>query len=198
MGNIKKQLEQLSEDSQGNVNYDSWIFKLTLTLKSKDLYSVATGVTVKPEGQDTDAAVQPWIKKDLEAQTLIGLNVSSNIAKKISRSKSSHQMLEKLQTMYGKKSNVTIEGLQRLFFNFKYDENKSVVENCLLIQQYADDLTALGEEIKESWIMTRILRVLSQNLHHFRTAWDNVSATDKNLSNMFERLRLEDKQNETQ
>ena len=50
MGNIKKQLEQLSEDSQGNVNYDSWIFKLTLTLKSKDLYSVATGVTVKPEG----------------------------------------------------------------------------------------------------------------------------------------------------
>jgi len=40
--------------------------------------------------------------------------------------------------------------------------------------------------------MTRILGMLPPKLHHFRTAWDNASATDKNLSNLFERLRMEE------
>jgi len=140
---------------------------------------IATGIETKPRGQDTDEAVKLWIKQDLEAQTFIGLSVSSNIAKKIANCKSAHQMLEKLETLYGKKSDVSVEGLQRLFFGYKYDSNKSAIENCMMIQQFAEDLTAEGEEVKESWIMTRILGMLPPKLHHFRTAWDNASATDK-------------------
>lgn len=49
-------------------------------------------------------------------------------------------MLDKLHTLYGKKSDLTIEGLQRQFFSFKYDTSKSVIENCMIIQQYAEDL----------------------------------------------------------
>ncbi|XP_024872522.1 uncharacterized protein LOC112455059 [Temnothorax curvispinosus] len=40
--------------------------------------------------------------------------------------------------------------------------------------------------------MTRILGMLPTKLHHFRTAWDNVSGEDKNISKLFERLRLEE------
>lgn len=192
MDTVKSHLETLSENSQGNVNYVSWKFKLYLTLKSKDLFPVATGVKVKPEGIDTNATVQAWVKQDLEAQTLIGLNVSSNIAIKISNCQTAYQMLCKLELLYGKKSDLTIEGLQRQFFNFKYDSNKSAIENCIQIQQYAEDLAAEGEDIKESWIMTRILGILPPKLHHFRTAWDNVSGVDKSLTTMFERLRLEE------
>ena len=106
-------------------------------------------------------------------------------------------MLEKLETLYGKKSNVS--GLQRLFFNYKYDERKSVIENCMTIQQYADELSALGESVKENWIMQRILGILPTRLQHFRTSWDNVISTDKTLNNMFERLQLEeDRQKESE
>lgn len=192
MDSIKSHLETLSEDSQGNVNYVSCRFKLNLTLKSKGLFTVATGIEVKPPGPDTNEAVKTWIKQDLEAQIFIGLNVSSNIAKKIANCNSAHQMLEKLHTLYGRKSDLTVEGLQRQFFGFKYDNSKSVVENCMTIQQYAEDLAAEGEEVKESWIMTRILGMLPPKLHHFRTGWDNVSGEDKNLSKLFERLRLEE------
>lgn len=192
MDSIKSQMEILSEDSSGNVNYVSWRFKLNLTLKSKNLFMVATGIVVKPEGPDTNETVRTWIKQDIEAQTLIGLNVSSNIAKKIANCTSANQMLNKLETLYGKKSNLTVEGLQRQFFSFKYDNSKSVVENCMTIQQYAEDLAAEGEEVKESWIMTRILGMLPPKLYHFRTAWDNVSGVDKNLGTLFERLRLEE------
>ncbi|KAG5868347.1 hypothetical protein JTB14_036263 [Gonioctena quinquepunctata] len=101
-------------------------------------------------------------------------------------------MLDKLDMLYGKKSDLTIEGLQRQFFCYKYDVNKSAVENCMIIQQYAEDLAAEGEEVKESWVMTRILGMLPSKLHHFRTAWDNVSPIDKNLNTIIERLRLEE------
>ncbi|KAI5725534.1 hypothetical protein M8J77_016709 [Diaphorina citri] len=57
----------------------------------------------------------------------------------------------------------------------------SVIDNCLKIQQLAEDLTA-------GWVMTRILSALPPKLHHFRSA----SATDKNISTLLERLRLED------
>lgn len=153
---------------------------------------VATGVEVKPDGPDTNETVRTWVKEDIEAQTFLGLNVSSNIAKKIANCTSAYQMLNKLETLYGKKSNLTVEGLQRQLLSFKYNTSKSVVENCMLIQQYAEDLAAEGEEVKESWIMTRILGMLPPKLYHFRTAWDNVSGIDKNLSTLFERLRLEE------
>ena len=101
-------------------------------------------------------------------------------------------MLQKLDTLYGKRSDVSIEGLQRQFFSYKYNEKKSVIENCIQVQEYADSLSAEGEEIKESWIMQRILGILPPKLHHFRTAWDNVSGADKSLTNLFDRLRLEE------
>jgi len=102
-------------------------------------------------------------------------------------------MLEKLETLYGKKSDVSVEGQQKLFFDYKYIIlNKSAIENYMMSQQFAEDLTTEGVEIKESWIMTRILEMLPSKLHHFCTAWDNASATDKNLSNLFERLRMEE------
>lgn len=108
-------------------------------------------------------------------------------------------MLDKLHTQYGEKSDLTIEGLQRQFFSFKYDTSKTVIENCMIIQQYAEDLAAESEEVKESWIMTRMLGMLPPKFHHFRTAWDNASGADKNLTKLFERLRLKkDRLNESE
>lgn len=101
-------------------------------------------------------------------------------------------MLEKLNLLYAKKSELTIEGLQRKFFNYQYDSSKSAVENCMTIQQFADDLKAEGEDVKESWVMTRILGTLPQQLHHFRSAWDNVSSEEKSIDLLVERLRLEE------
>ncbi|XP_023229157.1 uncharacterized protein LOC111629473 [Centruroides sculpturatus] len=72
-----------------------------------------------------------------------------------------------------------------------YGSSKSVVENCLSVQQYEEDLKAEGETIKESWIMTRMLGILPPKLYHFRTSWDNANSMDKNIDTLIERLRLE-------
>lgn len=192
MDSVRSQLEILSEDSQGKVNYESWKFKLDITLKFKGLANIAYGTTVRPEGNETSNAVAAWIKSDLEAQTLIGLNCSSSVAKKLCKCTSAQAMLQKLDVLYGKKSDVCIATLQRRFINYKYDEEKSVVENCYQIQELADALAAEGETLKEGWIMNKIMDMLPKRLHHFRTVWDNIVSTDKTMSNLFERLRLED------
>lgn len=192
MDSVKSQLEMLNEDSQGNVNYISWRFKLNLALKSKDLYKIASGLTVRPEGAADDAAVAAWIKKDIEAQTLIGLNVNSKIASKIANCKTAKDMLDKLVSLYGTKTDVTLETSRVKFFTFEFDESKSAVENCMEIQDLAEEVSTENDPMKESWIMTRILSVLPPKLAHFRTSWDNVTGAARNVDTLIERLRLED------
>uniref|UniRef100_A0A8D8ZML6 Copia protein n=1 Tax=Cacopsylla melanoneura TaxID=428564 RepID=A0A8D8ZML6_9HEMI len=142
--------------------YTAWRFKLDLALRVKGLYDIATGVKVKDETQSTQNV--EWEKKDLEAQALIGLNVDSSIARKLANITSSHQMLKKLDLLYGKKSDVTIEGLQRQFFAYVFDSKKSAFENCIHVNQLAEELSAMGDTIKESWIMTRMLGMLPSPL----------------------------------
>lgn len=114
---IKSQLKSLTEDSQGKVNYESWKFKLDLDLKTKIIYDIAYGFDVRLHGNDTDAAVSQRINKNLEAHALIGLYWDSNVAKKISKCSSVAQMLEKFETFYRKKSEVSVTALQRKIIN---------------------------------------------------------------------------------
>lgn len=187
MDSVKSQLEMLNEDSQGNVNFISWRFKLNLALKNKNLYDIVTAASPKPAGATTTDAVAAWIKQDVEGQTLIGLNVSSKIATKIANCKSSKEMIDKLVSLYGTKTDVTKEMSRIKFFTFSYDESKSAVENCLEILAIAEEVSTDNDPMRESWIMTRILSVLPPKLAHFTTAWDNVSGNNKNVDTLIER-----------
>lgn len=194
MDTVRSQLEMLSDDSQGNVNFISWRFKLNLALKNKDLYEIVTGTKARPAGAESEANVSAWIKKDIEAQTLIGLNVNSKIATKIANCKTAKAMIDKLVSLYGTKTDVTLETSRIKFFTFEYDESKSAVENCMEIMDLAAEVSTEDDPLKESWIMTRILSVLPSKLAHFRTSWNNVTGPTKNLDTLIERLRLEDEQ----
>lgn len=192
MDSVKSQLEILNENSHGVSNYVSWRFKLNLALKTKDLFSIATGAIEKPAGEANDTNVKAWLKQDIDAQSLIGLNVCSSIANKISNCITAKSMLDKIANLYGAKTEVTMETLRRKFFTFEYDESKSAVQNCHEITQLAEELSTNNDPLRESWVMSRILCVLPAKLSHFRTAWDNVPANEKTVERLVQRLRLED------
>lgn len=177
-------------DGNGKTNYVSWKFKLDLLLKMKDLSEYVSGNIVKPE--ETSVGYGAWVKKDIEAQTIIGLNVDEKIALKISTCKSANEMITRLEGLYGKKSQKSTAMLQQQFFSYKYDESKSVAENCLLIDGLAQDLRSNGEEVKDSWIMSRILNSLPSKFDHFHAAWESVTEADKSLQNLRDRLQQEE------
>lgn len=121
----KLNLEKLVEvsDTTGKTNYTAWRFKLNLLLRTKGLYEIAIGETVKPF--EVDRQYEEWCKKDLEAQTIIGLNVDEKIALKISMCMSSAKMIERLETLYGVTCEHTI---------FKIWSKNVIFRICLLPQ----------------------------------------------------------------
>jgi len=177
-------------ESTGASNYTAWRFKLNLLLRSKGLYDVATGVTTKPIEIDTTYAT--WIAKDIEAQTIIGLNVEEKIALKISTCTSALSMIERLETLYSVKPKSSLDAARMAFFNYRFDNSKTVIDNSLKVDGLAQELRVAGETIKDEWIMTRILNILPEKYNHFHSAWDSVASTDKTLSNLMERLKLEE------
>ena len=134
---MKLNLDKLVEKSgsTGSNNYIAWRFKLDLVLKTIGLFEIATGVTVRPF--DGNNNLSNWQKKKiLEAQTYIVINVDGNIALKLRVCTTAAQMIDRLETLYGKKSQTSQDGLRMQFFGYKYSGNKT-----------------LGEEIKDEWII---------------------------------------------
>lgn len=188
----KLNLDKLVESTEGNgkSNYVAWRFKLNLLLRMKGLFEIVTGETPQPTA--TDEGYAAWVKKDIEAQTIIGLNVDENIALKITHCSTSANMIERLETLHGKKSQKSIDMLQQQFFAYKYDETKTAVENCLIIDGLAQELKTNGEDVKDSWLMSRILNCLPAKFDHFHAAWQSVAEIDKTLINLRNRLQQEE------
>lgn len=70
---------------------------------------------------------------------------------------SAAKMIERLETLYGSKAQTSKDGLRMQFFGFVYDQNKTVIDNCLEVNGLAQELCATDEEVKDDWIITRIL-----------------------------------------
>lgn len=112
---VKSQLVTLSQNSQDDVNFVPWRLKLNLVLKTKKLYEYVTGAKVRPAGAADDAELVEWTEKDLvlEAQQLIALNVSDDISYKTIHCMTAKQMMDNLVTLYGTKTEQTMEILRR-------------------------------------------------------------------------------------
>lgn len=189
----KTNLDKLVEmsESAGKNNYVAWRFKMNLILRSKKLFDVATGITQKPS--DQDSSYTDWCNKDLEAQTIIALSIDEKIALKISKCMSAASMITRLETLYGSKTQSSIESLRMQFFGYVYNSNKSVTENCLEIDNLAQEIWNLNEKVKDEWIVSKILNCLPEKYNHFHSAWDSLAETDKTLSKLIDRLQQEEK-----
>lgn len=84
-------------ESTEKSNYKAWRLKLSLLLRRKELFDKAAGFTVKTF--DNEATHGDGIKKDIETQTIIGLDVNEKMALKISMC-SVVKMLERPKTLY--------------------------------------------------------------------------------------------------
>lgn len=73
-------------------------------------------------------AVKTRGKKDLDAQAIVGLHISSKVAKKIARCHFAYWTLQKLEKHCGKNSDHTIEGLQNAFSAI------NIMQACLLLK----------------------------------------------------------------
>ncbi|XP_033361530.1 uncharacterized protein LOC117239900 [Bombus vosnesenskii] len=103
-----------------------------------------------------------------------------------------HEMWKKLNTVYDMKSDENLNMVQEQFFDLKWEESENVSYNLSKLELIAAKMKALGSEIGEKMLITRILSVLPYKFDHFHSAWDSVEEEKKTLDRLSTRLMTEE------
>lgn len=88
--------------------------------------------------------------------------------------RTSHEMWEKLLSMYEKKSKVSIHLLQQRFFALE-SKGESISVFISQLEEIRSQLRQIGEEVSESMFIIKILMSLPEKLKHFVSAWESTA-----------------------
>lgn len=169
MGDLKTSFEKL-----GDTNYAVWKFRMESLLIQDDLLSVVT--EEKPE--DPPAA---WTTKDAKARSLIGLNVKDSQLSHIIRAKTSKQMWDALRTYHERSSLASKVHVLRKLCSQRLLEGGSMSDHLNEITCLANRLIAMGEELKDHWIVAMVLSSLPESYGSLITALESRPEADLTL-----------------
>jgi len=119
-----------------------------------------TGVKNRSAATDNE-----WEKLDAKAQEIIVTRMEEDPLVHLLSCQTSHEMWEKLLSVYEKKS--------------KLEEIRS-------------QLRQMGEDRSESMFITKILMSLPEKLKHFISAWESTAAESQTLQELTSRLLIEE------
>ena len=133
-----------------------------------------------------------WKERDAKAKMYIIMTTDKSVKQHLLSCQTSKEMFDKLKNIYEKDSEYQKNHLLQEMYSYKWIKSKSVLENVSSIQQIAFQLTALGQEVNEMAVMTKITSILPKEYGGFSTAWDSVQQIDKTLDNFCARLQIEE------
>lgn len=172
------------EKLTGVESYRGWKFGLTIFLRAKGLLDLTKEQIKK---QDDDKTFDE--KLDAQGQALIISTVDRKHLQYILTCETAAQMYKTLCDIYdGQESRNKCNTLQD-FFNYKY-QGQDMTEFLSEMDSITFRLSKLGSTIEEDMIMSKILSSLPETYSSFVTAWE--SSSDKTLSNLKNRLLLEE------
>lgn len=177
---------------EGKHNYDTWRFQLNIILRSAEKYDVAVGNSSKPDQISNEDGYVTWMKDDIDAQRIIVTSVNEQILSLITYCSTSMEMLTKLEILFTQKSETSLHLLQQQFYSYSFNDADCMSANIMKLEKITHSMKALGEQIPDSMIMTKILMMLPKEYAHFYSAWDSVSSDQQTVNNLTSRLLLEE------
>lgn len=172
-------------------NWTIWKFQVQVTLKSKGYFAVVEGITQRPV---PPAETKDWDSKDARAQEIIVSRVDDKIVTHLLTCQTSADMWKKLKNIYEHQSQVSVHLLTQKFFSLQYQEGHTA-EFMSQLEEIKGNLKALGEEISDKMIVTKVLMSLPENMKHFVTAWESTPEANRTLTDLMSRLMLEEERN---
>lgn len=186
---------------KGVENWGTWKFQVRIILTASDVYDIVTGQRKVPEAITQREAtaiaararkIREWIKEDSVAQRIIVTSVTEPVLLHIINCTSSKQMWDNLCAVYENKTDTSVHMLQRQWFSFVKDPADDMATHVSRIQDICHRLKALGEDITDNMMMTKILMTLPSCYDHFATVWESTAADQRTLSNLTSRLIMEE------
>lgn len=103
----------------------------------------------------------------------------------------SHNMWNKLKTVYDRESAVSVHLLQQKFFSTEINQD-SMSTFLSKIEEIRVNLKQGGAEISDKMTITKILMALPEKYKHFRSAWESAPSDKQTLEELTTRLLLEE------
>lgn len=173
-------IEKFIDPSQWMV----WKFQIRVNLMAAEIFNYVDGTKQKPSDEkekDYDKNIVEWTKNDAKAQKIIVNSCGSKILIHLCNCSTADQMWKKLHSVFEQSNEAAKQLLQEKFF-----AHISTLEG--LVQK----LKGVKVDITESMLISKILMTLPDEYRHFPPAWDSTSSAEKTLSNLTNRLLIEE------
>lgn len=183
---------------KGVENWGIWKFQVEVLMSVNDVITVVddTFENPGPEIPTTTQAdivrINSWKKLDGAARRIIVLTVSENVLIHIINCKTAKEMWKKLHKVYENKNETSKHMVQKQWFALGKDSKDDMATHIAKIRDLAHRLIALGDQIPDSMIVTKVLMTLPTQYQHFVTAWKSASEDQRTLTNLTSRLTMEE------
>jgi len=193
---VKKREQKMSDEMttrnmpkfDGN-DFNTWKFQITRLFIANGLLEIVDGTKNKPK---EEAQIKFWERENAKAMFLISSSMEAKQLKSLITCETANEMWVRLAKIHEQKS-----ASNKLILNQKYHEYRmvpedSVVEHFTKVQNLAQQLRDIGQNIDDVSIMAKILGSLPPKYNAFRTAWDSMDEKRQTLDNLMERLIKEE------
>lgn len=185
---------------KGSENWSSWKFLIKIKLRSLKALSIIEGDNpkpVSPTGVDADLTnfrtqLGEWEKLEGMAQSAIVCALSEQVQCLIRTCETAKSMWDKLESVYGHKSETSTHLLSQQWYQLKKEDNETISTYVSKVQDLAHRMSELGDKVSDPMVMTKILLTLPDDYDHFCTAWESTAAAERTLINLVSRLVMEE------
>lgn len=173
-------------------NYRAWKFQINAILRSQELLGVVDGTETLAANATADVN-KKWSQRDGKAMAILFASLNSEQVLHVLDCKSAKSIMDVLEGIHQKKSDVRIMSLYEEYFSLKMNEDESVTAYFSKVRTIASELEDQGEKLTDNLKMCRIVSGLTPKFQHFRTVWYNIKEC-RTMETLLAKLQLEEDQ----
>ena len=197
MSPAMSELDKITKLRNGE-NWPKWQLQIKIILSFMELFNIVDGKDATPVRTADEAQavfekrLAEWNKRDMQAQRVIDSTIDDQPLTIIMTCLKAAEMWNKLSDIYDQNNEVSIHLLQQSFYKFSMNVNEDIATNISRIQDMANKMKRLGENLSGGMVITKILMTLPESNSNFISAWESTS-----IENLTARLLTEESRRST-
>ena len=144
-------------------NYIDWKFKILTIFEAWNVWTIVNGDEFNPKG---DVGID-WEKHETKAKVLFWMSLKDSIIPHIKDCKTSKETWEILKGLYEITNSNRILFLKTKLLSMKMEAHEYITTYVSRIKYLCDQLSAIGDKISNSDMVTITLKGLIRNYHVF-------------------------------
>lgn len=149
------------------------------------MLEIVDGTRKKPA---VAAEIKVWERDNAKAMFVISSTMEAKQLKSLITCETANEMWVKLAKIHEQRSVSNNLVLNQRYHEYCMTSGESVVEHFTKVQNLAQQLQDIGQNIDDVSIMAKILGSLPPKYNAFRTVWDSMDEERQTLDNLMERL----------